>query len=303
MNRIPAYRRYPLVILEKLKYDIPIPNKLYLRLNYFFRMGKWLHFKHPKTYNEKLQWLKLYGRRPIDTMLADKYAVKEYVSNLIGKEYVIPLLGVWNNPNDINFDTLPNQFVLKCTQNSGTGMYVCKDKSKMDKKSVIEGLQKGIKEDYFIPSRDYCYKGIPPRIIAEEYREDNETGELRDYKFFCFDGVPKIFFIAAGRSKGEHEVTFDFYDMDFNHLPFTNGHPNSTVPLEKPHCFEEMKQLASKLSTGLAHVRIDFYEANNQVYFGEFTFSHWGGYKPFEPEEWDYKLGEWIKLPIENKNK
>ena len=288
-----------LVILEHIsKY---VPNTIYLHCKYYCSFGKRLHLRHPKTYNEKIQWLKLYGRDSHTAELCDKYAVKEYVSNLIGKEYVIPLLGVWNDPGDINFDTLPNQFVLKCTQNSGTGMYVCKDKSKMDKNSVIEGLKRGIKEDYFLPSRDYCYKGIPHRIIAEEYREDKETGELRDYKFFCFDGVPKIFFIASGRSKGEHEVTFDFYDMDFNHLPFTNGHPNSTVPLAKPHCFEEMKQLAAKLSAGLTHVRIDFYEANGQVYFGEYTFSHWGGYRPFEPEEWDYKIGEWIKLPNNKK--
>ncbi|MBO7617912.1 MAG: glycosyl transferase [Bacteroidales bacterium] len=290
-----------LVILELISKHFPITNALYLRCKYFFSMGKRLHLKHPKTYNEKIQWLKLYGRDSKTAELCDKYAVKEYVANLIGKQYVIPLLGVWNDPNDIDFDALPNQFVLKCTQNSGLGMYVCKDKSKMDKKSVIEGLQKGIKQDYFLPSRDYCYKGIPHRIIAEEYREDDETGELRDYKFFCFDGVPKIFFIASGRSKGEHEVTFDFYDMDFNHLPFTNGHPNAVVPIEKPHCFEEMKQLATKLSIGQTHVRIDFYEANGQVYFGEFTFSHWGGFMPFEPEEWDNKLGEWIKLPIDDK--
>lgn len=290
-----------LVILELISKHFPIPNALYLRCKYFFSMGKRLHLKHPKTYNEKIQWLKLYGRDSKTAELCDKYAVKEYVSNLIGKQYVIPLLGVWNDPNDIDFDALPNQFVLKCTQNSGLGMYVCKDKSKMDKNLVIEGLKRGIKEDYFLPSRDYCYKGIPHRIIAEEYREDDETGELRDYKFFCFDGVPKIFFIAAGRSKGEHEVTFDFYDMDFNHLPFTNGHPNSIEPIEKPHCFEEMKQLAATLSAGLPHVRIDFYEANGQIYFGEFTFSHWGGFMPFEPEEWDNKLGEWIKLPIDDK--
>lgn len=290
-----------LVILER--FSKFFPDALYLRFKYYFSMGKKLRLKHPKTYNEKIQWLKLYGRNPENAKLCDKYAVKEYVSNLIGKDYVIPLLGVWDDPADINFDKLPNKFVLKCTQNSGLGMYVCKDKTKMDKNSVIEGLKRGIEQDYFLPSRDYCYKGIPHRIIAEEYREDSITGELRDYKFFCFDGVPKIFFIAAGRSKGEHDVTFDFYDMAFNHLPFTNGHPNSIAPLEKPRCFEEMKQLAAKLSAGLKHVRVDFYEANGQVYFGEFTFSHWGGYVPFEPEEWDAKLGEWIKLPTDKLKK
>ena len=288
-----------LVLLEK--FTRYVTDEFYLRAKFYFTMGKLLHLKHPKTYNEKIQWLKLYGRSKKNAMLCDKYAVKEYVAKSIGEEYVIPLLGVWVRPEDINFDSLPNQFVLKCTQNSGKGMYVCKDKSKMNKEAVLEGLRNGIKEDYFLPSRDNCYKDIPHRIIAEEYREDYKTGELRDYKFFCFDGEPKIFFIASGRSKGEHDVTFDFFDMNFNHLPFTNGHPNSAIPLEKPQCFEEMKRLAATLSKGMPHVRVDFYEANGKVYFGEFTFSHWGGYVPFEPEEWDYKLGDWIKLPIDKK--
>ena len=263
-------------------------------------MGKLLHLRNPRTYNEKIQWLKLYGRTPETPSLCDKYDVKQIVSKKIGDKYVIPLIGVWNSPDEIDFDSLPNQFVLKCTQNSGKGMYVCKDKSQMDKSAVLEGLREGIKQDYFLPSRDFCYKGIPHRIIAEEYLEDFSTGELRDYKFFCFDGEPKILFIASGRSRGEHEVTFDFYDMEFNHLPFTNGHPNSKVPIEKPSGFEEMKELAAFLSKGIPHVRMDFYEANGQVYFGEYTFSHWGGYVPFNPEEWDYKLGAWINLPIDS---
>ena len=288
-----------LAILKKLsKY---ISDELYLRIKFYLTMGKLLHLRNPRTYNEKIQWLKLYGRTPETSSLCDKYAVKKIVSEKIGDKYVIPLIGVWNSPDEIDFDSLPNQFVLKCTQNSGKGMYVCKDKSKIDKNKILEGLLEGIKQDYFLPSRDYCYKGIPHRVIAEEYREDFKTGELRDYKFFCFDGNPKILFIASGRSKGEHEVTFDFYDMEFNHLPFTNGHPNSTVPIEKPSGFDEMKKLAAVLSKGMPHVRMDFYEANGQVYFGEYTFSHWGGYVPFNPEEWDYKLGEWIHLPIDNK--
>lgn len=289
-------KELPLVFLSVFsKY---IPSSVFLKLQFHYLMGHKLDLKHPVTYSEKIQWLKLYGRTPDTPKLCDKYAVKEIVSKLIGEKYIIPLIGVWDKPEDIDFNALPERFVLKCTHNSGLGMYVCKDKSRMNIPEVIKGLHQGLKEDYFLPSRDYCYKGIPPRIIAEEYREDSKTGELRDYKFFCFDGEPKIFFIASGRSKGEHEVTFDFYDMDFNHLPFTNGHPNSRTPLEKPSCFNEMKDLAVKLSKGMPHVRIDFYEADGQVYFGEFTFSHWGGMMPFEPEEWDKTLGDWIKLPM-----
>lgn len=274
-----------------------LSDKIYLHLMFYSRMGHRLHLSQPETYNEKIQWLKLYGRNERDAMLCDKYAVKEYVSKVIGAEYVIPLIGVWDNPEDIDFESLPDSFVLKCTHNSGRGMYICKDKSKMNREEVLDGLKNGIKEDFYRLSRDKCYKGIPHRIIAEEYREDSKTKELRDYKFFCFDGKPKLFFIAAGRSKGEHEVTFDFFDMDYNHLPFTNGHPNCSFPLEKPECFEEMKILAAKLSKGMPHVRIDFYEANGHVYFGEFTFSHWAGMMPFYPEEWDRKIGQWIKLP------
>lgn len=299
MNRyiISHPKALSLVLLER--FSPKLSDETYLKIKFLLRMGKRLNLKRPRTYSEKIQWLKLYGRSERDSMLCDKYAVKQYVAEKIGAQYVIPLLGVWNHPENIDFDSLPNRFVLKCTHNSGLGMYVCKDKSKMDKNNVIEKLTLGLKQDFFLPSRDYCYKDIPHRIIAEEYREDKKTGELRDYKFFCFDGVPKIFFIATGRSKGEHEVTFDFYDMEFNHLPFTNGHPNSKEPIEKPLCFEDMKRLAATLSQGMPHVRIDFYEANGQVYFGEYTFSHWGGNMPFKPKEWDYKLGEWIHLPID----
>ena len=285
-----------LVLLEK--YASFFSDPLYLKIKYFIRMGKRLNLENPTTYNEKVQWLKLYGRTPETPTLCDKLAVKKIVAGKIGEEYVIPLLGSWTNPEDIDFDALPNRFVLKCTHNSGLGMFVCKDKDKMDKAVVLEGLRQGLDQDFFLYSRDYCYKGIPHRIIAEEYREDEKTGELRDYKFFCFDGEPKIFFIASGRSKGEENITFDFYDMDYNHLPFTNGHPNSKIPLEKPSCFEEMKKLAATLSQGMPHVRIDFYEANGQVYFGEYTFSHWAGMVPFDPKEWDSKIGNWIKIPL-----
>lgn len=289
-----------LAILEKIS---PIvPNRLYLRIKYYCRMHKCLRLNHPRTYCEKIQWLKLYGRDKDTYRLVDKYLVKDIVASKIGDEYIIPTLGVWDKPEDIDFESLPDKFVLKCNHNSGLGMYICKDKSKMNIPAVLHDLALGLKEDFFLPSRDYCYKGIAHKIIAEKYMEDEKTKELRDYKFFCFNGVPKLLFIASGRSKGEHYVTFDFFDMNYKHLPFTNGHPNAEIEPEKPQCFDEMKRLAAVLSTGYPHVRVDFYEVNGHVYFGEMTFSHWGGMTPFEPEEWDYKLGEWIKLPCD-KNK
>lgn len=282
--------------LDTIATMIPIPDKTYLRLKFFFRMGKRLNLKNPQTFNEKLQWLKLYGRRPIDTVLSDKYAVKEYIARTIGEQYVIPLLGVWDRFEDIDFDKLPNQFVLKCTHDSG-GIVICKDKCKLDKERAKKTINRGMKHNFYVYSREKAYRDIPRRIIAEEYREDPITKELRDYKFFCFEGVPKALFIASDRQVVGEETKFDFFDMNFNHLPFTNGHPNAKVLPQKPKCFDEMKELAAKLSKGMPHVRVDFYEVDGRVYFGEMTYSHWGGMTPFEPEEWDYKFGSWIKIP------
>lgn len=295
MSKLPFFRRASLYLLETIAPVVPIPDKLYLHIKYYLRMGKHLNLKNPQSFNEKLQWLKLYGRRPIDTVLSDKYAVKEYISKTIGEKYVIPLLGVWERFEDINFDKLPNQFVLKCTHDSG-GIIICKDKASFNIEKARSAINKGLKHNFYVFSREKAYRDIPRRIIAEEYKEDNKTKELRDYKFFCFDGEPKLLFIASDRQMKGEETKFDFFDMEFHHLPFTNGHPNAKILPDKPQCFDEMKILAAVLSKDIPHVRVDFYEVNGQVFFGEMTYSHWGGMTPFEPEEWDYKLGGWICL-------
>lgn len=274
-----------------------LSDKTLLSLKFKKYFHKKMNWDNPQTFSEKIQWLKIYGRTKENQIMSDKYLVKQYITERIGEQYVIPLLGVWDRPEDIDFSKLPDKFVIKCNHNSGTGMYICRDKLKLDEEAVRKELRKGLRQDYYVGSREYAYKDIPRKIIAEQYMEDAETKELRDYKFFCFDGEPKALFIASGRLQGEECVTFDFFDMDYNHLPFTNGHPNAKVQPKKPKCFEEMKQLAAKLSKGMPHVRVDFYEVDGQVYFGEFTFSHWGGLVPFEPEEWDYTFGSWIKLP------
>lgn len=297
MTQLKGIKRYEMGLLERLA---PIlPDKLYLRCKYYLRMGKKLNLKNPQTFNEKLQWLKLYGRRPIDTVLSDKYAVKEYISNKIGSQYVIPLLGVWDHFDEIDFDQLPNQSVLKCTHDSG-GIIICKDKSTFDKEAAKSKLEHSLKHDYYVYSRERAYRDIPRRIIAEEYMEDSNTKELRDYKFFCFDGVAKVLFIASDRQVDGEETKFDFFDMDFKHIPVKNGHPNADVPPAKPETFEEMQKLAAKLSEGIPHVRVDFYEVNGKAYFGEMTYSHWGGMTPFDPESYDKTFGDWIKLPKEN---
>ena len=258
--------------------------------------GHFCNLQTPRTYNEKLQWLKLYNRKPEYTQMVDKYEAKKYVANIIGEEYIIPTLGVWDRFEDIDFDTLPNRFVLKCTHDSG-GLVICRDKSKLDISEARKIINKSLNRNYYYMHREWPYKNVRPQIIAEKYMEDESGYELKDYKWFCFDGVPKALYIAKDRGVEGEETKFDFYDEEFNHLPFTNGHPNSTHCRLKPQGFEKMKELAAILSQGIPHLRVDFYDINGRIYFGELTFYHWSGMVPFEPEEWDYKFGEWIKLP------
>lgn len=271
-------------------------DERYLRLKYRVNMGKKLNLNNPQTYNEKLQWLKLYDRKDIYTTMVDKYAVKDYVAKIIGEDYMIPTLGVWNSFDEINFDKLPEQFVLKCTHDSG-GLVICTDKTKLDKETARKKIEKCLKTDYYRYAREWPYKNVPRKIIAEEFMVDESGTELKDYKFFCFDGEVKAMFIASDRSDSNVETKFDFFDRDFNHLPFTNGHPNSDKEIKKPQGFDKMVELAEKLSEGLPQARIDFYDIYGQVYFGEITFFHWSGMTPFKPEKWDYTFGSWIRLP------
>lgn len=277
-----------------------LPDKIFLKLAFRAEMHKKLNLSHPVSYNEKLQWLKLYDRRPEYSKMVDKYEVKQYVAELIGENYIIPTLGVWNSFDEIDFNVLPKQFVLKCTHDSG-GLVICKNKDKMDFDEARQKIESCLKKNYYYLWREWPYKYVKPRIIAEQYMEDESGYELKDYKFFCFDGVPKYMFIASDRSNSETETKFDFFDMEFKHLPFRNGHPNAERVFEKIDGFEKMKELASKLSKGIPHVRVDFYSINGQVYFGELTFFHWSGMVCFEPEIWDYKLGDLINLPQKEK--
>lgn len=271
-------------------------DEKFLKKLFRVRMGKELNIENPQTFSEKLQWLKIYNRHDLQTKMVDKVEVKKYVAELIGEEYIIPTLAVYDTPDQIDFESLPNQFVLKCTHDSG-GVVVCKDKSTLNKEEVRGKFGKWLKTNYFYQNREWPYKNVKPRIIAEQYMEDESGYELKDYKWFCFNGEPKALFIATDRGMENEETKFDFYDMDFNHLPFTNGHPNASKLPRKPKGFDKMKELAAKLSVGEPHVRVDFYDINGCVYFGELTFYHWSGMVPFEPQEWDYIFGSWIKLP------
>ena len=213
----------------------------------------------------------------------------------VGKKYIIPTIGIWNSVDDIDWKGLPERFVIKCTNDSG-GIVVCKDKSKLDIHKATAKLKKGWGHNYYKSNKEYPYRNLTPRIIAEEYMEDESGYELKDYKFFCFDGEPKFLFVATGRQK--NDTRFDFFDLDWNHLPVLNGHPNADHPITKPENFTEMIDVARKLSQGMSHVRVDLYNVNGKVYFGEMTFFHWSGMTPFEPHEWDLKFGEMIHLPI-----
>lgn len=273
-----------------------LSDEEYLKKRFKIEVGMELNLNTPRTFNEKLQWLKLYDHKPEYTAMVDKYEVKKYITQMIGEEYVIPTLGVWDEFDDIDFDVLPDQFVLKCTHDSG-GLVICRDKKIFNRAKARKKIEKSLKNNFFYSGREWAYKDVKPRIIAEKYMEDYETQELRDYKFFCFNGICKALFIASDRQTDGVETKFDFFDSNYNHLDINNGHPNANVIPEKPKNFELMKQLAEKLSAGIPHLRVDFYEVNGKAYFGELTFCHWSGMVPFEPIEWDYKFGEWIELP------
>lgn len=296
------YLLHPVALIARCVVAFPFSNRIddesFLKLKYRARFLKKLDLTTPKTYNEKLQWLKLYDRKPEYTTMVDKYAMKEWVASRIGPGYTITNYGVWDTPEEIDFDSLPDKFVLKGTHDSGS-FIICKDKSKFDSVSAIAKLNKSMLRDQFIFNREWPYKNVPHRVLAEEYIVDESGYELKDYKFFCFDGKPYMMFIASGRTKGE--TTFDYYDMDFNHLDITQSHPNAKHGYEKPEAFEKMKELASKLSAGIPQLRVDFYYVNGKILVGELTFFHYGGFVPFHPDKWDTILGELIELPYKPK--
>lgn len=271
-----------------------LPDKIFLKVFFRIHMGYWMDFDNPKTFNEKLQWLKLNDKRFEYSQMVDKVAAKDYVKSIVGEKYIIPTLGVWNSVNEIDWEYLPNQFVIKSTNDSG-GVLVCKDKINFDIKAARRKLKSWGGRNYSSINKEYPYKNVPQRFIAEEYLEDESGCELKDYKFFCFDGEAKFLFVATGRQM--NDCRFDFYDIEFNHLPIQNGHPNAKIRPKKPKNFEEMIHVAEKLSKGIPHVRVDLYNINGVIYFGELTFFHWSGIVPFEPEEWDLKFGSYIKVP------
>lgn len=288
--------KIPLNILYRIPFITKkMSDEKYLKLVYRLTFHKKLDLQNPKTYNEKLQWLKLYDRKDIYTKMVDKYEAKKYVADIIGEEYIIPTLGVYNNFNEIDFDKLPNQFVIKCTHDSGT-VIICDDKKLFDKDMAQKKINKALKKNYYWICREWPYKNLKPRIIIEKYIMDTKSKSTDDYKFFCFDGVMKFLFVATERMKNT-ETKFDFYDRNFKHLDLKNGHPNSNIENIKPINFDKMILLSEKLSKNIPHVRVDFYNIDGQIYFGEITFFHYGGFVPFKPSSYDLEFGKYIELP------
>lgn len=272
-------------------------DREYLSLLYWVNMGKKLRLDPPVTFNEKLQWLKLYDRKPIYTTMVDKYEAKKYVAERIGEEYIIPTLGVWDSFDEIDFDSLPEQFVLKCTHDSG-GLVICRDKNKIDMAAARSKIERSLRTNYYWSNKEWPYKNVKPRIIAEAFMEDpKQSAGLRDYKFYCFNGEPKCLYVSEGLENHE-TARISFLNLDWS---FTDFRRNDFAPFEqlppKPNHYEIMLSFAQQLSREVPFLRVDLYEINGKVYFSELTFSPCSGMMPFEPVEWDEVLGNWIKLP------
>lgn len=274
-----------------------LDDESYLKLMYRCQFGRKPDLDNPKTFTEKLQWLKLHDRKPEYTTMVDKYAVKQYVADMIGQKYIIPTLGVWDNFDDIDFDKLPDQFVLKCTHDSG-GLVICRDKSKFNVKKARRIISRCLKRNYYWIGREWQYKDIRPRIIAEKYLQDGEHIVPEDYKIYCINGKPKYIAVYHNRYKSDGNISQTTYTTDWEprHISFNINHEISDIVEPKPKCLDELLEVCEILCKGHTQVRIDFYIIENQIYFGEITLSNTSGLKPMYPEEIDLILGDEIKL-------
>lgn len=272
-----------------------IPDKVALKLWYRSIFSKKLDLVNPKTFNEKLQWLKLYDRNEIYPIIVDKYSAKEYVASIIGYEFIIKTLGVWDSFEEIDFHSLPNQFVLKCTHDSG-GIIICKDKDRLDYYSAKQKLEKSLNHNYYYEGREWPYKMVKPRIIAEQYMANIDGSPLLDYKFFCFDGRVKFLYVSEASHTCDQRL--QFYDRDFNVLDCKRkDYKNYDILPCKPKTYDKMLEIAEKLAKGIPHVRVDLYEINGHIYFGEMTLYTCSGFIPFADEKWDRVFGDYLTLP------
>lgn len=274
-----------------------LPDKLCTRLQYRLFLGRQLNLRHPKRYTEKLQWLKLYYHDPKMPSLVDKITVKDYVSKLIGEQHIVKTYGIWNSFEEIDFGSLPRKFVLKTNHmGGGEGIILCKDKTNFDKENAKVVLNRCLGMNMYNSTREWFYKDLKPRIIAEQLLETSDGSDLQDYKFYCFDGVPKVVLIASNRFSSHN---FNYVDMDFHPIPIVSvcGKPIDASLLDRPSTFDKMKSIAATLSKGFPHVRVDLYNVNNVVYFGELTFFDSSGFDNLSSDTVDLEWGEWLTLP------
>lgn len=272
-----------------------IPDKIFLDLRYWLFFHRRINWNNPQRLTEKIQWLKIYDRNPQYTIMVDKYLAKGYVAEKIGNQYIIPTLTVWENENEIDIGALPDQFVLKCTHDSG-GVFICTNKNEFDIDGAKKKIGKRLKNRYYLLGREWAYKNVKPKIIAEEYLIDEETKDLRDYKIFCFNGMPKLIQVDFDRftnhKRNIYTTEWDRLDAEIQYQS------DSLIDIPKPKCLDEMLDLASTLSKGIPHVRTDFYVVNGKIYFGELTLYHGSGFERFKPDSLDYSMGSWIKLEV-----
>ena len=272
-------------------------DQSYIKAYYYCKMGRRLNLKAPETFNEKLQWLKFNDRHPEYSMMVDKWAVKDYVAKKIGAQYVVPTLAVYDAVEEIDFDSLPQQFVLKCTHDSG-GVVICKDKEALDRNAAIVKLKNGWGKNYYRYSMEYPYKDVQPRIIAEQFLSDNGA-ELADYKVHCFNGEPRLILVCKDRHAASG-LTEDFFTAEWKHLGVRRPeHPNAKQPIEKPEELDRLLELSRELANGIPFVRVDFYISQHKIYFGELTFFPASGMTPFVPESFARLFGSWLQLPSE----
>lgn len=276
-----------------------LDDKKYLSLIYYAYMGRRMNWKNPIRFSEKLQYLKIYDYNPIYTIMVDKYESKEYFKTIVNEKYIIPTIGIYNKWEEIPIDKLPNKFVIKTTHDSG-GVVICKDKKIFDCEAAKEALNKRLKINYFYSCRETPYKDVKPRLIVEEYLDALETNGVIEYKIFCFNGEPKLFLVCKGTAHGTGR-TNDFYDLDFNHIPVSATYPNASEVESKPEVYEELIEIAKKISKGIPQVRVDTYVVDGKVYIGEATFYHDGGFCRLKPEKYDLEFGKLIELPEKGK--
>lgn len=273
-------------------------DKFYMSIRHKQLLGYEIDWDNPKTFSEKLQWLKLHDRKPIYTTMVDKYEAKRFIADKIGEQFVIPTLGVWRHFNEIDFGALPNQFVLKCNHDSGS-VVLCEDKVAFDYVASKIKLEKALKQNFYWKEREWPYRNVKPKIIAEPLLKDGTGAYLRDYKFYTFGGLPKFFYTTSNRG-GEGGLYEDFFDLNGVLLPWgQNGSSNNPNTPIVPANIEKMVSLARILSKGTSHLRVDFYEIMGRIYIGELTFFDGAGFVSFTPEEYNGILGDWIKLPTD----